>query len=258
MIFDSHMHTNFSADSDMLAADALARASEKNLGVVFTEHFDFGLELNGRKFSFDPPTYMSAYKNFRGKNCLLGVEVGLRQFAREANENFLAQADFDFVIGSIHLVDDLDIYYPEFYADKDKSTAYRKYFQQMAEEISVADFDALGHIDYICRAAPYLNAEIDYPTFAAEIDAVLKIVVAREKVLELNTRRFDSERAVRELVPVYKKYRALGGKFVTLGSDAHKVNAIGNYFDRALNFVRELDLTPVTFRERRLEKISVV
>lgn len=258
MIFDSHVHTKFSADSKMSATEALACAAKKNLGVVFTEHFDFGLQLNGRKFSFDPPTYMTEYKNFRGANCLLGVEVGLRKSARVANENFIAQADFDFVIGSIHLVDDLDIYYPEFYADKDKSTAYRKYFQQMAEEISVADFDALGHIDYICRAAPYDNPEIDYPTFAAEIDAVLKIVVAREKVLELNTRRFANERSIRELVPVYKKYRALGGKFVTIGSDAHRVDAIGNYFARALDFVRELDLTPVTFRERRLEKISAL
>ena len=43
MIFDSHMHTKFSADSDMLATDALARARSLNLGVVFTEHFDYGV-----------------------------------------------------------------------------------------------------------------------------------------------------------------------------------------------------------------------
>ena len=258
MLFDSHVHTKFSADSEMTATEALTRAESLNLGVVFTEHYDFGVVNDDGEFIFDPAAYMSAYKNFRGANCLLGVEVGLRKSARVANENFIAQTDFDFVIGSIHLVDDLDIYYPEFYADKNKTTAYRKYFQQMAEEISVADFDALGHIDYICRAAPYDNPEIDYPTFAAEIDAVLKIVVAREKVLELNTRRFANERSIRELVPVYKKYRALGGKFVTIGSDAHRVDAIGNYFARALDFVRELDLTPVTFRERRLEKISAV
>lgn len=255
MIFDSHMHTKFSADSEMAATEALARATELNLGVVFTEHFDYDLKLGDKKFSFDPPTYMNEYKNLRGKNCFLGVEVGLRKFARVANENFIAQADFDFVIGSIHLVDDLDIYYPEFYADKDKFTAYQKYFRQMAQEISVADFDALGHIDYICRAAPYDNPEIDYATFHDEIDAVLKILVEREKVLELNTRRFGNERAIRELVPVYKKYRELGGKFVTIGSDAHKIDAIGNYFALALKFADELNLAPVTFRERRREKI---
>lgn len=255
MIFDSHMHTKFSADSEMLAADALNKAQSLNFGVVFTEHFDYGLEIDGKKFEFNPAEYMDEYKNLRGENVRLGVEVGLRSFARAANSDFIARADFDFVIGSIHLVDDLDIYYPEFYADKDKATAYRKYFEQMAQEISVADFDALGHIDYICRAAPYDNPEIDYATFAAEIDAVLKIVVERGKVLELNTRRFDKSRAVEELVPVYKKYRELGGRFVTLGSDAHRVAAVGNYFERALKFVRELDLTPVTFCERKLEKV---
>lgn len=257
MLFDSHMHTKFSADSQMSATEAVNRAATLNLGVVFTEHYDFGLELDGREFSFDPATYMNAYKNLRGDNVLLGVEVGLRKSARAANENFLAQADFDFVIGSIHLVDDLDIYYPEFFADKDKATAYRKYFQQMAAEVATCDFDALGHIDYICRAAPYADPEIDYTTFRAEIDTVLKIVVDREKILELNTRRFDSARAIRELVPVYKKYRALGGRFVTIGSDAHRVDAIGNFFARALEFVRELDLKPVTFRERRLELLTV-
>lgn len=254
MIFDSHMHTKFSADSDMSAADAIAEAESLNLGVVFTEHFDYEVtDGHGKNFSFDPAAYMNEYKNLRGDKVRLGVEVGLREKARSINEKFIAQADFDFVIGSIHLVDDLDIYYPEFYADKDKATAYRKYFAQMATEAEIADFDALGHIDYICRAAPYDNPEIDYPSFAEEIDAVLKIVVGREKVLELNTRRFFSERAINELVPVYKKYRELGGRFVTIGSDAHKVSAVGNCFTRAVDFVRELDLTPVTFCERKLE-----
>ena len=258
MIFDSHMHTKFSADSDMPAAAALAKAQSLNLGVVFTEHFDYGVAEGDKNFSFDPAAYMSEYKNLRGEKVRLGVEVGLRKVAREVNENFLAQADFDLVIGSIHLVDDLDIYYPKFYAGKDKATAYGKYFAQMAEEAAVADYDVLGHIDYICRAAPYANPELDYATFSAQIDAVLKIVVERGKVLELNTRRFKNSRAVEELVPVYKKYRELGGRFVTLGSDAHRASNVGSYFVRALEFIRELDLTPVTFCERKLEKISAV
>ena len=252
MIFDSHMHTKFSADSEMLAADAINKAASLNLGVVFTEHFDYGVTANGKEFTFEPSAYMREYKNLRGEKVRLGVEVGLRKSARAVNENFIARADFDLVIGSIHLVDDLDIYYPEFYADKDKATAYKKYFQQMAAEAAVADYDVLGHIDYICRAAPYDNPEIDYATFAAEIDEVLKIVVDRAKVLELNTRRFDSARAVAELIPVYKKYREFGGQFVTIGSDAHRVSAVGNHFKRALDFIHELNLTPVTFCERKI------
>lgn len=157
------------------------------------------------------------------------------------------------VIGSIHLVDGYDIYYPDFYIGKDKETAYRKYFQHMAQEATVADYDVLGHIDYICRAAPYDNPELDYPTFKAQIDEVLKIITERAKVLELNTRRFDKAQAIAELVPVYKRYRELGGRFVTIGSDAHRVEVVGNYFARAMTFAHELDLTPVTFCQRQLK-----
>ena len=258
MVFDSHMHTKFSADSEMTAAEALSKASTLNMGVVFTEHFDYGVELDGKPFTFDAAAYMNDYKNFRGAKVRLGVEVGLRKVARAVNAEFIGQADFDLIIGSIHLVDGYDIYYPDFYVGKDKATAYQKYFQQMAEEAAIADYDVLGHIDYICRAAPYDDPEIDYPKFAAQIDEVLKIVTERGKVLELNTRRFDKVRAIEELVPVYKKYRELGGRFVTIGSDAHRVAAVGNYFERAMKFAHEMDLTPVTFCQRRLEKSLVV
>ena len=57
MIFDSHMHTKFSADSEMLAAEAIAKAASLNLGVVFTEHFDYGLEIDGKDFTFDAATF---------------------------------------------------------------------------------------------------------------------------------------------------------------------------------------------------------
>lgn len=241
MIFDCHSHTKFSADSEMLATDAIARAESLNLGIVFTEHFDYDLP-GDIDFTFDAAQYMDEYKNLRSDKVKLGVEIGLRKSAREANKNFLAQANFDLVIGSIHVVDDIDIYNKIFYADKDKMTAYRKYFAAMAEEAAVADFDILGHIDYICRAATYENPEIEYETFKSEIDEVLKILVERGKVLELNTRRLNQNTAVEGLKPVYKRFKELGGTFVSIGSDAHVVGAVGANFDVALKFVEELNL----------------
>lgn len=241
MIFDSHSHTKFSADSQMDAAEAITRAESLGLGIIFTEHFDYKLpgELD---FTFNADDYMNEYKKFRGEKVRLGVEIGMRKSAREANKNFLAQANFDFVIGSIHAVDNFDIYEKDFYADKDKLTAYRKYFRVMAEEAAVEEFDVLGHIDYICRAATYENPEIEYETFKPEIDEVLKILVERGKMLELNTRRLDKKIAVESLVPVFKRYKSFGGEFVTIGSDAHQKAAVGANFGVALDFVKELDL----------------
>ena len=252
MIFDSHMHTKYSADSEMLAIEAIAKAQELELGVVFTEHFDYDIP-GDVDFTFVPEDYWKEYEPLRGDNVRLGVEVGMEEIARQPAADFIKEAPFDLVIGAIHLLDRLDIYYPDFYIGKNKETAYHKYFKAMAEEAAVGNFDVLAHIDYICRAAPYDDPEIDYATFKEDIDNVLKIVVEREKVLELNTRRFNVRRALKELVPIYNRYKELGGKYVTIGSDAHKVEAVGNYFDIAIKFARELDLKIVTFCERKLE-----
>ena len=254
MIFDSHTHTKFSADSEMKAADAIARAASLNLGLVFTEHFDEELEGN---FKFNPAEYFGEYKNLRGDKVRLGVEVGLTKTAREVNKKFVDSADFDQVIGSIHMLDGEDIYHKEYFNGKDKFSVYTNYFSVMAEEAAVQDFDVLGHIDYICRAATYDDTSIDYETFKAYIDKVLKIVVEREKVLELNTRRLNREGIFTELKPVYESYKKIGGRYVTIGSDAHRAEVIGDHFKAALKFVEEIGLTPVTFCERKLQKISL-
>lgn len=246
MIFDCHSHTKFSADSEMLATDAIKRAESLGIGIIFTEHFDYKLP-GDTDFTFNAADYMNEYKNLRGENVKLGVEIGMVKYAREANKNFLAQANFDLVIGSIHVVDGIDIYNTDYYADKDKITAYKKYFAAMAEEAAVEDFDVLGHIDYICRAATYENPEIEYETFKTEIDEVLKIIVERGKILELNTRRLNKNIAVNELKPVYKRYKDFGGKFITIGSDAHVVEAVGANFDVALKFAEELNLEIANF-----------
>lgn len=248
MIFDCHAHTKFSLDSEMSAVEAIETAKNLNIGIIFTEHFDFDLE----GFQFGAQEYFWEYEKFRGENVRLGVEIGLTKNSVQANKDFIAQGNFDLVIGSIHLVDNFDIYYPEFFADKDKNFAYKKYFAAMKENISVHDFDVLGHIDYICRAAPYENPGLDYETFSDEIDEILKILVESEKILELNTRRFDKKSVLNELAPIYKKYRELGGKFISIGSDAHKISAIGNYFDTAKKFAEDLNLIPVNFRDRKI------
>ena len=47
MYFDSHIHTEFSADSEMKAAEALREAEKQGLGLVFTEHLDYDYPAAG-------------------------------------------------------------------------------------------------------------------------------------------------------------------------------------------------------------------
>lgn len=253
MLFDSHMHTVFSADSEMKAEDALNHAETLGLGLVFTEHYDDGFFSGGLEFSFSPEDYWTAYEPLRGDRLRLGVELGLTSENREANRAFLARAPFDLVIGSIHLVGGKDLYEQETFAGREKGEFYREYYRTMAEEAAAQEMDVLGHIDYICRKAPFANPEVDYGSFREEIDAVLRILVERGIALELNTRRLGSRLALKELAPVYRRYHELGGSYVTLGSDAHNAEAIGAQFERAADFAEGMGLSIVTFCGRKPE-----
>ena len=253
MIFDSHSHTSFSADSDMTAEDALKAARARGIGLVFTEHLDvdFPGELD---FSFDPAAYWKQYEPLRGDHLHLGIEVGMQAGTAEASRAFVTRAPFDLVIGSVHLLRGIDIYEKECFEGREKDELYREYFRTMAEMIACHDFiDVLGHIDYIARTAPYENPELSYGAFADEIDAVLRTAVAQGVVLELNTRRLGSRRALKELAPIYARYHELGGRYVTLGSDAHGADAIGANFAAAEDFARAMGLSIVTFFARKME-----
>ena len=252
MIFDSHSHTAFSGDSEMKAEEALAAADVAGVGLVFTEHLD--LDYPGDiDFTFDPATYWQQYEPLRGDRLMLGIEVGMQSATAERSRAFVDTVPFDLVIGSVHMVDGKDIYYKEAYGNLSKAEFFHKYYQQMADNIRQHGFiDVLGHIDYIARYAPYEDPEISYGSFQADIDAVLKAAIETDTVLELNTRRLGSRLAVKELLPVYSRYRGLGGRFVTLGSDAHTADAIGGNFRIARELVEAVGLKTVTFRERKI------
>ena len=254
MIFDSHSHTVFSTDSEMKAADALAAAEAVGLGLVFTEHLDLDYP-EADAFIFDPAEYWRQYEPLRGSQLRLGIEVGMQAATAERSRQFVERAPFDLVIGSLHMVDGQDIYYKEAYGTESKEVFFHKYYQQMAANVRQHDFiDVLGHIDYIARYAPYDNPDIQYGVFAEDIDAVLRAVIETDTVLELNTRRLGSRLAMKELIPVYTRYRELGGRQVTLGSDAHAAAAVGSHFQAASDIAAAIGLTVVTFAGRCMVK----
>ncbi len=251
MIFDSHIHTNFSADSAMLFEQAKKKADLQGIGMITTEHLDFNYP-DLADFTFDFAAYFEKYGKYRGDEVQLGIEVGMRPGCLEQVRQIVEKYPFDYVIGSIHMVGDIDIYFDSFYQGRSKAEAYGEYFAAMLECVKTYDFiDALGHIDYIARYGKYVDAEINYAEFQEPIDLVLKAVVEKGKAMEINTRRFGEKKVIEALLPIYKRFRALGGEFVTLGSDAHTPDAVGNYFAEAIAFAEACKLQPVYFSARK-------
>lgn len=250
-MFDSHVHTRFSTDSKMNIEDALKKASDLNLGLILTEHMDIKYPVEG-KFNFNPKAYFNEYSKYRNDKLLLGVEMGIRPDCLEENKELEESYQFDYIIGSVHVVDNIDIYQRVFYEGRSKKEVYLQYLNAMLESIKTHDFiDSLGHIDYIARYARYDDNEIYYRDFSDEIDEILKVLIQNEKAIEINTRRMKDQKAVDALIKIYKRYYELGGRIVTIGSDSHIPENIGSGFDTAKEMADRCSLKIVYYKERR-------
>lgn len=250
-MFDSHMHSSISYDSEMDAKEAIHSLKRLGLGGVFTEHYDLGYP-EPDKFLFDSDDYFRKYSSFRESGLLLGIELGMVSgFAAEA-EAITEKFPYDHVIGSIHVVEGKDIYYPEFYEGRSKLETYGAYFQAMqACILEYKTFDTLGHIDYISRYAPYDNPEIwCEEELKVAVDRVLRLLIETGRALEFNTRRIQSQKDIHSILPVFQRYHDLGGSYVTVGSDAHTTELVGWKCSEAAGILIELGLVPIVYKKR--------
>lgn len=251
-MFDSHIHTQFSTDSKMKLSEAIKETQKFNIGVIVTEHMELGYPKKN-SFVFDSKNYFSEYEKYRSKNVFLGVEIGLKMSNYEENKKLINENNFDFVIGSIHTVNEVDVSKKEFYQNKSKLESYNEYFDYALKCLNKYDcFDSLGHIDYIARYSPYEDKEMYYEMFSEKIDDILLALIKKGKILEINTKRLFDKTAINNMLKIYKRYYNLGGKYVTIGSDAHCINNLCNYFDIAQIILDKTNLKPVHFEKRIL------
>lgn len=253
MIFDTHIHCQFSCDSKMQLAEACAVAKKQNIGIIITEHMDLHYPTNPLAFVFDVQEYFEVCQSYRSQQVLLGIELGLQTTCHTENEAVIQQGQFDMVIGSIHVAKQIDVYMERFYQGFSKQDSYQRYLEDMLACVQqFKNYDTLGHIDYICRYAPYPDTNLELTAHRELWATIFKQLINDGKTLELNTRRLDDAQARLSLLPLYQLYYDLGGRYVTLGSDAHAQAEVGRRISLADAWVRELNLQPVYFKERQM------
>lgn len=251
VLVDTHMHTKFSTDSKMTIEEAVAKGRELNIGITITEHMDLGYP-ESNAFQFDVDKYLKDYNKFRSDSVMLGIEIGMKADCLQDNRNLVEQGTLDYVIGSIHVIDNIDIYHESYYRGRTKQEVYNCYFGAMLDCIKCYDFiDSLGHIDYITRYACFADTELYYHEFTEQIDSVLKVLVQNEKALEINTRRLGDVKVIETLLPIYKRFAELGGRLATIGSDAHKPQDIGHGMVAALEMAAQCSLKAVYYKDRQ-------
>ena len=235
-IIDLHTHTDNSFDGNHSTMFMCETAYMKGLrAVAFTDH----VEIDGYyRDSFDRTALQSFFEVAKARSAFngrlivcVGVELGQAVYDKPVAEELINRMKYDFVIGSIHnLPNQQDPYYTDF---SDESIDYLamlgEFFERELELAQWDKFDSLAHLTYPLRyIVGNYGRPVDMSRFSEIIDEILLTLIKNKKSLEINTAGLRQPIGVTSPdESIVRRYRELGGKLITIGSDAHYAEHLG-------------------------------
>lgn len=262
MLCDYHVHTIYSDDSVYKMEDVIKDGIKKGINeLCFTDHVDYGIKrdvddplgpvyLNGQPIcNVDYPEYYKEYQYLKEKykdhiTLKLGLEFGIQVHTIPKYEALFKQYPFDFIILSIHQVDDLEFWTGDFQKGRTEKEYYERYYQELYDVVNYYhDYSVLGHMDLIKRYDDYDDYD-GYDSFNNHKEIITKIletVIKDGKGIEINTSSVRYK--VGDLTPsrdILKLYLDLGGTIITIGSDSHQEDHLGAYIEDTKKELKEL------------------
>ena len=255
-MFDFHIHSRVSFDAhdsgEALAKAALAAGLKE---ICFTDHLDYDpLETMG-DLTFDNAVYSAEYDSLEilGLTIRKGMEFGMTPDNQAQLRQDLQRRPFDFVLGSVHFVDDLDVYFEPWWRGKTVFQAERRFMEATLDCVRAQDdFDVLAHLTYISKTRCHPSPRpLPYAEHREIIDEILKILAQKGKGLELNTSGMDRCGGFLPTADYFRRFKELGGEIVTVGSDAHACDRVGQYSFEACEMLKDIFGYVCTFESRK-------
>jgi histidinol-phosphatase (PHP family) len=234
---DAHLHTDRSPDSNVPIDAYAAAAVERGIAeIAITDHVDF--ERGQPAFEYGTfadreRTVRDAAERWAGQGVRIrfGVELTYDRAWEADVRDHLRRHPYDFTIGSVH--DRLVSPYNRssvaaWVAGRPLAEIVAPYFDEVEAAARSGLFDAIGHIDGVKR---YLHPHVTPADLATEpelYEPILRALVDSGTALEVNTSGLRY--AIAESFPppaIVTRFRELGGRAVTIGSDAHRAEQFG-------------------------------
>ncbi len=235
-IVDLHTHTDNSFDGNHSTMFLCETAYMKGIrAIAFTDHLEMDVFYRDH---FDRTAIQSFFEvskarsAFNGKlNVCVGAELGQAVYDKEVSEKLLNTMKYDFVIGAIHNLPNIqDFYYMDL---SDESIDYMALLEEYFDwELRLAQwdkFDTLAHLTYPLRyIVGKYGRPVDMSKFSEIIDEILLTLIRNKKSLEINTAGLRQPIGVTSPdESIIRRYKQLGGELITIGSDAHFAEHLG-------------------------------
>lgn len=255
-MFDYHMHSSISFDSEAAALEMAQAAKERGLKeICFTDHMDYCRSPHLPNMLFELADYNRVYDGLAVPGLLIrnGVELGLTPWDMKEVEHFVGLRHFDFVLGSVHFAQDIDPYEKRYWDGRTVKEGFRVYLEETLECVKLHEhFDVLGHLTYACKS-PYspTHEPILFSDFQEITDEIMRVLIAKGKGMEINSSGVDRVGDFLPSADYLRRFKELGGEIVTMGSDAHDMARVGQYADRAMEILKDIFGYVCTFEDRK-------
>lgn len=253
--FDYHLHSQFSADSEMSLDEICQKAIKMDLDeIAVTDHHDLDYQDSEIDFIIEKENYLREIEKYQQKyqdqlKIKKGIELGLQPHILKQCSSYLNQ-DFDFVIASFHTVEKKDLYNGDFFENYQQWEAYLKYLENVLKIVKeYDDYSVIGHLDIIRRYGDFKKQPELLKNKQAEelIREILKEVIKKDRGLEVNTSgyRIDGKNPLPSF-KILEIYYQLGGRILTIGSDSHSPKSIANKFAPTRERLKEIGFKELT------------
>ena len=257
---DYHMHSTFSEDGSSSPEEMCLEAIKLGIPEIgFSEHWDVGPYEEHPRF-FQPKRWYAELERLRdlfaGQLVIrAAVEIAEPHLYPRETAEILACIPFDYILGSVHFVGPRFMFDEAYFRLHAADEVYTAYFAEVEKLLQTADLDILAHLDIPVRTAKPIFG-FDPARYEDQIRRILRMVIDRNLALDINAAGLRKK--AQNLMPdplILKWYAGMGGRRVTLGSDAHQSDQVGLHLDAALDAVRLAGLTHITQFERRQARL---
>ena len=264
LICDMHMHSQSSHDSVATVAQMAEACVKKGVyAFAITDHCDiqYYKECNAAGIVESSLSEVEAQKkSFEGKvKILKGIEIGEAIWEKAYADEILAKFDYDVIISSVHAVRYDGYTEPYSTIDFSKMTDMQideylqAYFDDVYQMVSEVDFDIMAHLTCPLR---YIVGKhhrcVDITKYEGKIRKILDYVVKNSISMEINTSGIGGFYS--SLMPdewIIKMFFEMGGRLITLGSDAHAPSGIANAFEQTASFLKSVGFEGYYYYEKR-------
>ena len=257
---DYHLHSKYSFDGNQTIEQIILKAISMEIDeICLTEHISFDPKDSSYNF-FEYNDYENEIKKFSKKysgkiNIRKGLEIGEYHLYKEDFDKYFKEHNLDFIIGSIHNLNGRG--FRTNIAESGVKYTYETYFKEVLTFVKMGDFDVLGHLDIVQRYAFETGKIYNLDDYKDYIYDILKVIISRGKGIEVNTSGLANNLLFPKL-EILRMYKDLKGEILTVGSDAHTRNRVGENISYVYDMLKGIGFNYVfTYNNRQMNGITL-